>query len=289
MLGYPDYCAGVLEMTVFEHIEKLKRDYTDKFVLVDDRCAELARFKGQTGRVKTVNMNGRALVEFDHYANIGWFDIGVDYLKVIDRPPPKKEVAKASSPAAKATPTKTAPSTAAATEDSGKQLSPLEMARMQDSGGGKTAAAPEKASSSPASAKRTTADILAAARGKKPAAADPPLEKKAKLKSASPSSEKPVGEMTLAEKLAAARGEAGSGVAPPNAEDDVAAENVAVGEKEAGEAGEAGIADAAEAEVAETQVDSEEVSAVSEPTEVVDRSTMSVDEMIAWCRNHDGA
>ncbi|MDE0938579.1 MAG: hypothetical protein OSA43_01345, partial [Pirellulales bacterium] len=74
-------------MTVFEHIEKLKRDYTDKFVLVDDRCAELARFKGQTGRVKTVNMNGRALVEFDHYANIGWFDIGVDYLKVIDRPP----------------------------------------------------------------------------------------------------------------------------------------------------------------------------------------------------------
>ncbi len=24
-------------MTVFEHIEKLKRDYTDKFVLVDDR------------------------------------------------------------------------------------------------------------------------------------------------------------------------------------------------------------------------------------------------------------
>jgi hypothetical protein len=95
--------------------------------------------------------------------------------------------------------------------------------------------------------------------------------------------------MTLAEKLAAARGEAGSGVAPPNAEDDVAAENVAVGEKEAGEAGEAGIADAAEAEVAETQVDSEEVSAVSEPTEAVDRSTMSVDEMIAWCRNHDGA
>ena len=75
-------------MAVFEHIEKLKRDYTDKFVLVDDRCAELARFKGQTGRVKTVNMNGRALVEFDHFENIGWFDIDVDYLKVIDRPAP---------------------------------------------------------------------------------------------------------------------------------------------------------------------------------------------------------
>ena len=270
-------------MTVFEHIEKLKRDYTDKFVLVDDRCVELARFKGQTGRVKTVNMNGRALVEFDHYANIGWFDIDVDYLKVIDRPPPKKEEAKASSPAAKAAPTKTAPSVATATEDSGKQLSPLEMARMQDSGGGKAAAVSEKASSGPASATRTTADILAAARGKKPAAADPLPEKEAKPKPAIPSSEKPAGEMTLAEKLAAARGDSGSGAAPPSAEDDVAAENVAAGEKEAG------LANVAEAEATETPAESEEVSAASESTEAVDRSTMSVDEMIAWCRSHDGA
>jgi len=32
-------------------------------------------FAALTGSVKTVNMSGRALVEFDGYNNIGWFDI----------------------------------------------------------------------------------------------------------------------------------------------------------------------------------------------------------------------
>jgi len=127
-------------MAVFEHIEKLKRDYTDKFVLVDDRCAELARFKGQTGRVKTVNMNGRALVEFDHFANIGWFDIDVDFLKVIDRPAPKQEKpAKAGATGAKKPAAKSA---STGKKEEGKQLSPLEMARMQDSAGKKPSADP---------------------------------------------------------------------------------------------------------------------------------------------------
>ena len=76
---------------VFEHIEKLKLEYTDKFVMVDERRPELRRFRGQTGTVRTVNMNGRALVEFDAYDNIGWYDIEIDYLKVIDQPLPKKE------------------------------------------------------------------------------------------------------------------------------------------------------------------------------------------------------
>ncbi len=66
---------------VFEHIEKLKLEYTDKFVVVDERRPELRRFKGQTGTVRTVNMNGRALVEFDAYDNIGWYDIEIDYLR----------------------------------------------------------------------------------------------------------------------------------------------------------------------------------------------------------------
>ena len=52
---------------VFEHIEKLKREYTDKYVVVDLSRPELRRFEGQTGVIKTVNMNGNALVEFDGF------------------------------------------------------------------------------------------------------------------------------------------------------------------------------------------------------------------------------
>ena len=77
---------------VFEQIEKLKHEYTDKYVVVDARRPELARFAKTVGRVKTVNMSGRALVEFQEMAlNIGWFDIDVDYLKVVDKPKPKEE------------------------------------------------------------------------------------------------------------------------------------------------------------------------------------------------------
>ena len=56
----------------------------------DQFLQKLRRFKGATGCVKTVNMSGRALVEFDVWDNIGWYDIDVDYLKVVDRPAPKE-------------------------------------------------------------------------------------------------------------------------------------------------------------------------------------------------------
>ena len=71
---------------VFEHIENLKRIYTDQLVIVDDNRTELGRFQGLTGTVKTVNMSGRALVEFDGNNNIGWYDIDVDFLKLVDEP-----------------------------------------------------------------------------------------------------------------------------------------------------------------------------------------------------------
>ena len=71
---------------VFEHIENLKRIYTDQLVVVDDNRAELGRFQGLTGTVKTVNMSGRALAEFDANNNIGWYDIDVDFLKLVDEP-----------------------------------------------------------------------------------------------------------------------------------------------------------------------------------------------------------
>jgi len=133
--------AGVLAAMVFEQIEKVKQEYTDKYVVVDGQRAELARFKDLVGQVKTVNMSGRALVEFmDYHLNIGWFDIDLDYLKVVDKPAPKPVEAK--KPAAKKPAAK---KPAAATE---KKLSPLEMARQGD---GKK--------------KSSTADVLAALRG----------------------------------------------------------------------------------------------------------------------------
>jgi hypothetical protein len=76
---------------VFEHIEKLQAEYVDKYVVVDNQRPELRRFTGLTGVVKTVNMSGRALVQFDGRNNIGWYDIDIDYLKVVDKPLPKEE------------------------------------------------------------------------------------------------------------------------------------------------------------------------------------------------------
>lgn len=164
---------------VFEHVEKLKKEYTDKYVVVDASRPDLTRFEGITGTVKTVNMSGRALVQFDAYDNIGWYDIDVDYLKIIDQPLPKPE------PTAK---------------DASEKAQ-------------KTAAAKQPAK--PAGAKMSVADMLAAARGEKPGAATakpaakpaaatkPPADKTPAEK---PSVGKTGASMSVADVLAAARG-----------------------------------------------------------------------------------
>src|SRR5689334_991718 len=94
---------------IFEHIDRLKQQFTDKYVVVDDSRPELTRFRGLTGYIKTVNMNGRALVQFDGYNNIGWFDIDPAYLKVVDAPPPKPAESKHDKAAAPKAPTAKAP------------------------------------------------------------------------------------------------------------------------------------------------------------------------------------
>jgi len=65
-----------------EQVEELKRQYTDKHVIVDQTRPELGRFRHMTGRIKTINMNGRALVQFDGDNNRGWYDIELEFLKV---------------------------------------------------------------------------------------------------------------------------------------------------------------------------------------------------------------
>ena len=76
---------------VFEHIEKLKQEYTDKYVAIANMVPELKRFEGRTGIVRTVNMSGRALVEFLGTNDISWYDIDVDFLKIVPPPVPADE------------------------------------------------------------------------------------------------------------------------------------------------------------------------------------------------------
>ena len=87
-----------------DQIETLRRQFTDKYVVVDESRPELRRFRGATGLIKTVNMNGRALVQFDLYNDTGWHDIAIECLRVVDAPPPKVEDKKPERKAAAKTP-----------------------------------------------------------------------------------------------------------------------------------------------------------------------------------------
>lgn len=108
--------------------EQLKKEWTDKYVVVSQSIPELRRFVGLTGKVKTVNMNCRALVEFDGPVDITWYDIDPSFLTAVDAPQPKKKTEE-KKPAAKAAPQQ------AASDGSGKKLSPLELARQQGAAG----------------------------------------------------------------------------------------------------------------------------------------------------------
>jgi len=156
---------------MFDVIERLKADWTDKYVVIDSSAPELARFARATGQVKTVNMNGRCLVEFDQFNNIGWYDIDPTALKIVPKPEPKPAAEKHEKPA-KAAPAAKAPAAKAAPAAAAKKPSTADILAAARGKGG---AAPAK----PAGARPSTADILAAARGAKPAAAPaaaPPAE-----------------------------------------------------------------------------------------------------------------
>ena len=141
---------------MFDVIERLKAEWTDKYVVIERPAPELVRFARATGLVKTVNMNGRCLVEFDQFNNTGWYDIDPAYLKIVPKPLPKPAAPKAKPAAKAAAPAKPAAKPAAAAAKKPSTADILAAAR------GKAA--------SPAAAKPTgklsTAAILAAARGK---------------------------------------------------------------------------------------------------------------------------
>jgi hypothetical protein len=235
-------------VTFGEQIEQMKHDFTDKYVLVDATRPELARFRDVVGRVKTVNMNGRALVEFDEYhLNIGWYDIAPEYLKVVDKPPPKVAKPEAKKAAPKAVPAAKKPA-------------------------GEVAAATGAAAK--AAGKPSVADILAAARGGKlgaaPAATAVPAAAAPKAAPAAPKVDR--SKMSVADMIAAARAGGTPSSAPVAPRPAVAAPAAA--------------AEAVEAAPAPGPVKKTEPPA-AKSTEKVDKSKMSIDDMIAWCREHD--
>ncbi|MCI0334376.1 MAG: hypothetical protein L0228_14255 [Planctomycetes bacterium] len=237
-----------------EQIEKMKRQYTDKYVVVDATRPELARFRDVVGRVKTVNMSGRALVEFDDYhLNIGWYDIDPDFLKVVDKPPPKPPKVEAKKPAAKAeakpaaakAPAKAAPAAGAKAAGKGSVADVLAAARA-----GKAPATPAgEAEKTPAKAESVAAKPAAPAAGK--------LDRS---------------KMSVAEMLAAARG--GAGAAPAKAPPTKPHVEEAPAKEEAVE--EAPAAKAAPASPA-----------AAKEVQRVDKSKMSIDEIVAYCRERD--
>lgn len=125
-----------------ERAEQLKREFTDKWVTVDKSVPELRRFSGRTGKVKTVNMNCQALVEFDSSEDIGWYDINTTFLTIVDGPV-KKEKPKAA--AAKAD----APKSGGGAKPKASGASPLDLIRGQGAGGAKKKAAKKAAGGSP--------------------------------------------------------------------------------------------------------------------------------------------
>ena len=142
---------------MFEVIEQLKAEWTDKYVVINSPAPELSRFAKTTGTVRAVNMNGRCLVEFDQFNNIGWYDIDPSHLRVVTEPLPKPE---------KKVVTKTAPATKASSvkTTTGKKQSTADILAAARGGNSTPAAKPTE--------KLSVAEILAKARGSQ--AAPPP-------------------------------------------------------------------------------------------------------------------
>lgn len=75
-------------MIDLEENERLKKEWTDQFVTVDETRPELKRFAGRVGRVVTVNWNNVCLVDFQDGA---WYDIAPQFLRKLPRETAEKE------------------------------------------------------------------------------------------------------------------------------------------------------------------------------------------------------
>jgi hypothetical protein len=266
--NWPIFVQEFALVMVFPNIEKIKQEYTDKYVVVDPQRPELARFADVVGQVKTVNMSGRALVEFlDYHLNIGWFDIELEFLKVVDKPLPKEKTEK---PVAKKPQDKPEGKAAPTTGD--KQVADAK----------KTPAT--ATSKEGASAKASTSDILAKLRGGGGAATAPTKKEGAanpKAPAAEVASSTPGkvdrGKLTVAEMLAAARG--GAAAAPAVKSEPVAPKAEAPAPKET----------PAPAPTPPPATASSESGGSPGGIVKIDKSGMSVAQMVAYCREKDAS
>jgi hypothetical protein len=183
----------VSDMSI-ELAEKLKRELTDKWVVVAQGVPELRRFASLTGRIKTVNMNCRALVQFDGPEDISWYDIDPHFLTVVDGPRPKAKTEEKAHNKGAAADSKVAP---AAKPASGGGGSPLDKIRGA-AGGAKPAAA---GGGSPLDKIRSQGGSAAPAA--KPAGGSP-LDK-IRAAGAAKAEEQPAAETPAAEKAPAAK------------------------------------------------------------------------------------
>lgn len=73
-------------------IERLKREWTGRRVAAVGPSPALRRFAGRAGTVITVNMNGRALVQFDGGVDITWYDLAIEDLQTLTASTPERPV-----------------------------------------------------------------------------------------------------------------------------------------------------------------------------------------------------
>jgi len=101
-------------VSLIDRAERLKTELTDKWVVVSATSPDIRRFASLTGKVRTVNMNCRALVEFNNGVDIAWYDIDPGFLTVVNAPVAKPAASeKAEKPVKAAAPAAAAPAAAA--------------------------------------------------------------------------------------------------------------------------------------------------------------------------------
>ena len=129
-----------------QQAEVLKREWTDQFVTVRMGVPELRRFEKFVGQVRTVNMNGRALVEFAGSADIGWYDIDPRFLVRAESASRKGPVAVSGDPGSATGKPPTVPKASAATPENTPVSggSPLDQIRAQSGGSSVAPAASPK-------------------------------------------------------------------------------------------------------------------------------------------------
>ena len=197
-------------MTDLDRIDRLRKEWGDKYVEADAGVPSLRRFAGKVGRVMTINMNGRALVQFTGTNDIGWYDIDLDRLRVVATPAHERQAT-----AGPAKPKAPPRDVHEAAEQNVRLASAEEAASELAEAVGEAPSAESKPTAKPLS----TADILAAARAKKPAATGPAEKPDASTQPGGETTKPVAKKLSTEEILAAARAKKAASTAKPSPPD----------------------------------------------------------------------